>query len=214
MERVSGASLLARDLFTWGLQVTSLPCINMQQRLCCWGAAPLRTICPEVFVRMETHLNEAGIECSRAPGYTECCIWAAPHKPTQQQQQRTRSCGHHAGARGCIQNGSSASLSSWAVWRLSSMNVRLFILIALLKHKYYFGQLWNVFKRNPWGLGGRICKEIKSYIPQLKGSKGKVGMSFLSLSASQGTPLAVTDTKISILHKVHHWDSENNFLIE
>lgn len=68
VEHVGRAGLLVGSLFTWGLQVTSLPCINMQQRLCFCGEALLRIICLEVFVRMETCLNGAGVRCSSAPG--------------------------------------------------------------------------------------------------------------------------------------------------
>jgi len=92
--------------------------------------------------------------------------------------------------------------------------MRLFLFMAELKHKVCFGQLPTIFKRNPCGLGGRICKEFKSQIPPLKGSKRKVGMIFSSLSASQGALLALTDMKIPILHKVHHWDNGNDSLAE
>lgn len=58
---MSGGILLARHLFTQRLQVISLPRVNTEQNLCCWGATPLRTICLDVFVRRETRLNGAGV---------------------------------------------------------------------------------------------------------------------------------------------------------
>lgn len=125
-----GASLLARYLFTRELQGTSLPHINMEQNRCCWDATPLRTICLDVFVRMETLINGAGI-VPQATLY----IWAASHKLTQHQQESTMNCGRntwlHPEGPPCqplLLNDLEAELFEY--------EIGYWILIAELKHKF------------------------------------------------------------------------------
>lgn len=80
--------------------------------------------------------------------------------------------------------------------------MKLFLLMAELKHKLYFSHPQSIFKRNccqteqektmdeSWGwwsaVRGSICNEIKSQIHHLKGSKGRTGM--LAVSRSGYSP--------------------------